>query len=193
MLYFLLPMLCLSLLFSHIVNAESNFNFYVHAKSGLLTVVGPDGDTDSPLAVSPGIRSAYDLESRGTRVYFSYDHLSADLDASTSNIGQEVSGSTMAFGYEKRIPLSRNMKFWLGGALTYNQHEFTDRYTVDSDGFLADLYNDREETPIGISIHADTYFPFGNDWVFGVGGFGDFAVGGDSVNLIGLRLSIGKE
>lgn len=174
------------------VSADSKFNFYLQGKAGQLVTVDPDGDTENIMAISPGLKFSIDLASRGSRVFFTYDYLTAELHSSTVNIGQDISGSSLGAGYEHKFPISRNFKLWLGGALSYNQHDFTGRHLIDDDGYLVETFEDRSVTPVGFSIYADTYFHISENFVFGIGGFGDFT-SSDSVNLFGIRFSIGRE
>ncbi len=179
-------------LFSASAMAEG-IGFNLYAKAGKLTISDPDGDTDSPTSIVPGARLSYGLSTRGSRVFLGFEALSEDVDPDTDKIGQEISGSNFYGGYEKRFPISRDFKLWLGGSLNYVNQDYENRFTVDDDGFLADSYNDRSSSYAGVSLFADTYLHVSERWVIGLGLFSDFALGEDGTNHYGLRLSFGRE
>jgi len=76
------------------------------------------------------------------------------LDASTTHIGQQVEQKSIAFGIQKRVRFTRHTKPWFGIGLNVSQEQYTQRHTIDGDGFLDQTFNDREETVISINLQA---------------------------------------
>lgn len=170
---------------------DGKLSFYAHLKGSSFTVDDPNGNTDTDVTIVPGIRAMLDLSVRGSRLVTGFDFLTAESDAGVSVIHQDVSGYSMFVGFEKRVALSRNTKLWFGGALTYSDVEFSERFTIDADGFLAEAYSDRSEGYAGVSLTADTYFDMTKKLKFGIGAFVDVPFS-DGVTLGGVRVSIGR-
>ncbi|MCP3668952.1 MAG: hypothetical protein GY814_00640 [Gammaproteobacteria bacterium] len=184
-----------SAFFAFPVTADSEvnkFTYSVYAKEGGYSVNDPDGNTDSNSAVVPGVKINYDLPRRGQRIFSYLEYTSFDLDGNNKNIAQDVAGYTFGGGYEYRIPLSRQVKVWLGAGLSVNSFSFGDRYQTTYDGYLERDFPNRDETLLGANFTADTYFDVGANWALGLGAYWDTTFG-DGVEGYGLKLTLLKK
>lgn len=111
-----------------------------------LSINDPDGDTDNISDGAPlALVVVYDFNNK-TRLYSVIDYIDTSLDASTDKIGQKISAYQLLATYQHEIKLSHALKFYAGIGLGYTQADFENRHTVDSDGFLATRYENREES-----------------------------------------------
>jgi len=171
-------------------NESQNIGYSAYLKTGSYSVNDPDGSTDSSVSVIPGIKVHYNLPARGQRVYSAFEYLSFKLDPTISNIGQNVDGYAFLGGYEHRLNLSRDFKWWLGASFSVNQIEFSSRHTVNNSGFLGTSFSKRNETYIDASLTADTYYDFGprSEYSIGVGVFYDLPFS-DGVEATGIKIN----
>jgi hypothetical protein len=170
----------------------ADINFSGHVKAGLLTINDPDGEADQSVVAIPGLKTTLDLSSRYTYLIAGFEYLTASVDGSVENIGQDVDGYSLFVGAERRFSLSRSTKLWLSGALTYNDLRFENRYTIDEDGFLDMSFDDRKESIAGISLASDVYFDVATSWRWGLGIFADVPFG-DGVQVAGVKLTFGSQ
>lgn len=126
----------------------------LYGKVGSYSVEDPDGSADSEFAFLPGAKITFPFSRRGKQFVAGVELIDFDLDASESNVGQDVSGYRVWGGYEHRFNISRGFKFWGGIGLTLDSVSFEDRHTVDEDGFLKEHYEDLDESYSGITLYA---------------------------------------
>ena len=180
------------LIFSGVSIADSNIGYHAYSKFGSLTVDEPDGDSPSDAYFSPGLLVTIPTGSRGSRFFSRVELFDKELEGSSGEVRQDVSGVTFSTGYEKQWVFSKSVKPWLGAAINLNNHTFENRYVVDSDGFLVSEFDDREETSLGITLSAINYFSVGKDFKIGLGGYSDIGFS-DGFNTVGLNISLGYE
>lgn len=112
---------------------------------GVYTVDDPDGDVEDISGLVPlSVSFIYDLNNK-TRLYTNLTYIEKELDASTTKIGQDISGYQAVATWQHIFKLSHSMKFYAGGGVTFTQADFEKRHAVDSDGFLVQRYADRSE------------------------------------------------
>lgn len=105
----------------------------------------PDGETDDITGGMPlALAFVHDLNNK-TRIYTKLKYIDADVDASTSQIGQDVTGYQVVSSWQHVIKFSHEFQFYAGIGLGFTQADFKNRHTVDVDGFLATRYADRDE------------------------------------------------
>jgi hypothetical protein len=76
------------------------------------------------------------------------------LDASTTDIGQTVKNTGLQVSYQTLFRLSTAFKPWVGLGLGISNTSYTNRYIVDSSGYLAGTYQNREETNTNVVVNA---------------------------------------
>ena len=171
------------------INAEANdLAWALYVKAGSYSVEDPDGSTEDVNKFLPGAKLTYPVVNRSSRVAVGFDWLDFELDTDGKEVAQKVSGYRLYGAYEYEFPVARNVRIWGGIGLTLNDVTYEDRYTVDSDGYLADHYEDRSESSAGSTLYVNALFGRGV-FVPGVGIFADVPFG-DSVKAIGVNLSL---
>ena len=119
------------------------------------------GDSENQITYSLLSASAVVNLDWDSDIKFNADYIDTDFDASTTNVGQDVSGISISGIWRNRIPMSRHFKPWLGVGLSIDQIDYVNRYTVDGDGFLARSFTDRSETDLSLLL--STSLLFGNE------------------------------
>ena len=118
----------------------------------------PDGDTEDTSALNAlSAFATYDLN-RHSRVMVVGAQYSYDLDYTEGSVGQEVETTEFDITYQRKVNLSRDLKFWLGAGLGFSNTSYEDRCLIRSDGFCQpeDRLEDRDEDNISIVVNATT-------------------------------------
>src|SRR3990172_1734705 len=123
-----------------------------------LTVEDPDGDVPAKTDFVFLNLYYFDEYSRDTRYYVEFSLLDTDIDAEGNKIGQDIASTGIRTSFQKRLRLGRSFKPWVGAGAGIFQEEFTQRHTIDSDGFLLNTFPDRDSTHLVLSVDA------GNEW-----------------------------
>jgi len=178
----------LTLALTSTVAFAGDWHFGGYLKAGQYGVSDPDGDTETTKHVTPALRVAYDLKTRGQRLFSAIEYVSFSLDPESDSISQDVQGYTLLGGYERKFAISRMAKIWLSGAVGVSSMDFTDRASIASDGYLDTWLEDRSENYFSGSIALDTYFDVTDSWQIGVGIFADLPIG-DGVEATGIRFT----
>ncbi len=90
----------------------------------------------------------------GTRYWAALRYGQADLDGTVSKIGEH-----MTF-YGARVSIQDNVRFapgfspWVGAGLDVSVRRHTRRYTVDSDGYLAEQFPEQTTRSAGLVLNA---------------------------------------
>jgi len=119
-----------------------------------LTVDDPDGSADSSqefVALSAVAMFPFGRDNRWVTNVTKYDFT---LDASTSDVGQDVKSITVAGFYQWRFRLSRYFKPWVGLGPQIEFSDKTARHTLDSDGFLAQTFSDQDSVAYAAGFNA---------------------------------------
>jgi len=132
---------------------------------GFLPVVGVyQSSLDLDTEVLPAVNLLSGLliinSGRSSRFWIQGQYLSLDFDGDQTEMGESVSGFEVAALYQSEFRLSRHFKPWLGIGLSVTSLEFKDRYTTDSQGFLAQRYADTSETGLAVDVN----FTTATDW-----------------------------
>ncbi len=172
-------------------SALADMNYFFHGKYGTLTVDDPDGSVDDGDDFSWELRTTFDGNSRGSRTFVTFGSIDAEIDAGVNQIGQEIEGFRLGFGYERNFPLTSVFDVWLGASLNYSDLEFTNRQTIDGDGFLVNDFGSRDFSGIGATLHLDTYMDLSERFVLGVGAYADIPIESDGLESFGIRFTIG--
>ncbi len=128
-----------------------------------MTIDDPDGATKMAVEVQPFTLIHTDWLTRGLRYWVEGYRARATLDASDSDIGQEVNRTGL------RLALQHNVRWgersvWLGVGIDAARRRYTNRYTIDDDGFLKDPYPDRSATAVGVSAHVMSEWALASHW-----------------------------
>jgi hypothetical protein len=97
---------------------------------------------------------------RNSRVWVQGQYHSLDFNGSDTNIGQSVTGYEVATIYQTEFRLSRHFKPWLGIGASFSALDYKDRYLTDSQGFLAQVFNDTSKSGLAIDFNIST----NTDW-----------------------------
>jgi hypothetical protein len=119
----------------------------------------PDGSTDSASDFNAvGLCAKYD-PSNVDRFFFMFERFDFDLDASTSTIGQDIESTQYTLLYQRNLKLSRSLnRFYVGGGGFFGDLSASLRHTIDSDGFLNETFESRDESDFGLTLSV------GADW-----------------------------
>lgn len=171
--------------------AENRLSFEFNNKIGLYTVEDSRGSTDHTLTWVPTLKVAYALPHRGRKVVAGLEYYDFELDASTSNIGQKVRGVGLLGAYEHRFNIARGFRPWVGIGMTAVTARYTNRHTINADGFLNKTFSNRDAVTINGTLYAQTFFDLGgpdSSWQWGAGVFLDYpfgnSLGGAGISLL---------
>lgn len=119
-------------------------------------------DTDTAVITAANALSGLLIinSGRNSRVWIQGQYHSLTFDGNETEIGQEVTGLEIATIYQSQYRLSRNFKPWLGIGASFSALEFKNRFLTDSQGFLAQTFDD--QTKSGLAI--DFNFTANTDW-----------------------------
>lgn len=148
------------LLFLFTLNVQADgFGFGYCPSIFSFDIDDPDGSTETASDFTAlGACGRYDL-SKASRFMLRLERFDFDVDASVSNIGQDIESTQFTLLYEKNLKLSRELnRVYLGGGGFFGDLSATSRFTVDSDGFLANTYPNRSLSDYGLALSA------GIDW-----------------------------
>jgi len=129
-----------------------------------IQVNDPDGDTDPEWTVQP-VNLIYtdwlfgDIK-QWTEVYY----FDSSLDASSTDIGQNISSAGVRFSLQKSFRVTTSWSPWLGVGVSVSSTQYTARHTVDSDGYLLQQYDDRDEFGVSLLINFVSEWVLGKEW-----------------------------
>jgi len=126
-----------------------------------LSVEDPNGDTDSTNTsyLSGFVLTPLNRNQPSVRLWYELSYRSFDLDPSTTNIGQEVSSLSLSATIQKGWSSKMVDAYWVGIGGELNLDDYSKRLTVDSDGFINQQFNDRNETILGVLLNAGFNLP----------------------------------
>ena len=93
---------------------------------------------------------------RSSRVWIQGQYHSLDFDGNETEIGQEVTGLEVSAIYQTQYRISRHFKPWFGIGTSFSALEFKDRFLTDSQGFLAQTFEDETKTGLAIDFNFTT-------------------------------------
>lgn len=150
--FFLLFALC-SISFNAIA-VDKPFYYGAYVGVSYTTVKDPDGSTGNSSALSrAGVITTYKFN-RKSMAESEFFYHSDSYSASHTDIGQKVKGFGVAAQYYRNLPLTRSFQPWIGAGLSLNNFEYTERFTTESEGFLAQRFTDRSGQEVDILVSA---------------------------------------
>lgn len=130
------------------VQVHSEVHFGIGASTGTYSVEDPKGstDSDSTSSIFGVLTMPVDRNYPLWRYWFELNHRSFELEASQTDIGQKVSSTNINAIVQRGFDVSTQLRPWIGFGLGAGLNDYEDRYTIDQDGYLKDLYDNRSET-----------------------------------------------
>jgi len=152
----ILSVVCVLFFHAGSVNADSYFGYGVSANN--YKVEDPIGGTESKTDSALVHFIYYSTLNRNTRWSVEVTNDDFSLDASTTNIGQEVDYISVNVGYGKRFALTRLFKPWVDVIGGIQNIDATGRHNVDAGGFLNQTFPNRSETVFNVGLSATEGF-----------------------------------
>lgn len=117
----------------------------------ILSIDDPQGSTKTANVISllSGALSYNYTQDR--RLYIDAHYLDFSVDPGVNKIGQGVTSYQLGCSNQYKLQIS-NILLWAGIGVLAQKTKFTQRYTVDSDGYALAHYPDRNSTSIGLQL-----------------------------------------
>lgn len=145
------------------VAEESKYSIVAGLSYDLLTVSESEGDTDSEGVLVPRIGVEL-MMSRIDKLSFGWRTFSETYDPSNDGIGLKIDVNQFDVTWLRNLRLSREIKPWIGGGLRTTIGEIKDRHTIDNDGFLDELYDDRDAGDVSLILQGQLVFDLKDNW-----------------------------
>lgn len=123
---------------------------------GEIDVNDPNGDTQTGEVSQPLNLIYSDWLPVGGRFWLELQYLTSNLPASQTSIGQHVQQRNVTAVAQKNFRLARYFAPWLGFGIQLSQAEYSRRHTITDDGYLQQLYDDRETNFVSVVINSTT-------------------------------------
>lgn len=137
------------------------------AAYSLLTIEDPDGPTESVSEFSPYQFSWRSNLSRKSRYKAKFYYSSFKTDASTFNIGQEVTQLDVSISYQKKFNISRSIHPYFGLGVSYSKFEAIARHNIDDAGFLSSTFPDLKDDVFYVLFNSDIEFEINEKFDYG--------------------------
>ena len=132
-----------------------------------VSVSDPDGNTKDFTGLLP-FEFSYIGDGKRSRIVWGAAFYDFNIDATTSNIGQDITGFEVNGVWAHKWAASRSFKPWLGIGFSASVLEFTSRHTIDTDGFLNQNFEDREDTIVNVILNATHEWSINKTFYWGV-------------------------
>ena len=147
-------------------SAEDEFRFGAQTSLNSYRVDDPVGPTAAGNGLSVSGIALIDV-GRESRVMLNINRDTYTLDASTTNVGQDVSSAGGGLSYQSMLRVSRTWKPWIGVGLSYASTTYKNRF-IFTPGQNKILYADRKATDIAVLLNANSEWQFNRDWDMGL-------------------------
>ena len=147
-------------------SAEDEFRFGAQTSLNSYRVDDPAGTTARGNGLSFSGIALVDV-GRDSRVMLNINKDVYTLDASTTNVGQDVSSAGGGLSYQSMLRVSRTWKPWVGAGLGYTSTTYKNRFKF-TPGQNKILYADRKATDIAVLLNANSEWQFNRDWDIGL-------------------------
>jgi len=127
------------------------------------TVDDPDGPTQAGVDVLPMSLVYTDWLPHSWRYWAEAYYFATTLDAKAGEIKQKIARIGTRLTLQHNVNLGR-WSVWLGGGLDLSRNQYTRRYSVDNDGFLLKVYEDRLNTAVGFAAQFVIDWPLAQNW-----------------------------
>ena len=133
-----------------------------------VSVHDPDGETAETWAFQP-VTLIYSARlASGIRYWSELDYFQTSLDASSTRVGQDVKQLGLRLSLQKSLPVSPAWVTWLGIGLGARHTAYSNRHTVDADGFLLARFADRRQTRAEAVLNFVSEWSLSRDWRLGL-------------------------
>lgn len=166
---FVLKLLLFTFPLANTAIASEYIKYGVAGNIGNFSVEDPDGDTASQNStyLSGILLTPVNRNNPSMRLWYEFSFRSFDLDASTSNIGQEVNSLSISATLQKGWSTKTIDAYWVGIGAALSLDDYSDRFKLDNQGFLSQQFNDRSETILGIIFNAGFNMPAAKGYMYG--------------------------
>lgn len=132
-----------------------------------LSLDDPNGDTTDKWAAQPLNLIYTDWLIGDIRQWSELYYYKASLEADETNIGQNIKRLGIRFSLQKTYRLTQAWSPWFGAGVDVSNNKYSTRHTKDSDGFLIDAFDDRDETSFSLLLHMLSEWSLQKDWTAG--------------------------
>jgi hypothetical protein len=163
--------------------ADGHLGFAVSLSD--INIDDPSGPTDSDTEIQ-ALNVIHTMSVRPEYRYWSevFYH-SYGLDGSASNIGQDVKRLGLRASLQREMDIDAPPRVWLGVGAQLTREEYTKRHTKDSQGFLQQIFPDRNDDNLSIVLEAVSQWTVTPRW--DLGGKFTYAVPlGDGISEVAL-------
>ena len=129
-----------------------------------ISVDDPDGDTQGKWDVQPLTLVYSDWLVSGYRHWSEVYFYQTSLDPTSTSVGQDVERVGLRFSLQKNIRLNKSFAPWIGGGLDVSRVDYSVRHTKDSDGFLIESFDDRNENAVSLILNVMNEWTIQSDW-----------------------------
>ncbi len=150
----------------------------------LMDVNEPKGETEDPLVVSPVNLMYINRTISGNSYIIEGFFQEATLDASPTEIGQEVERLGLRASLLKSVKPELIEGLLVGGGMYLTREAYTARHKVDSDGFLLEKFSDRKEVILGFQAELMKSWSIREDWDFSLRALYEVPVGDGASGLV---------
>ena len=129
-----------------------------------LSVDDPDGDTENSTGGQPVGLIYTDWFLGDFRYWSELFYYAGSLDASATNIGQDVKRYGVRFSAQKSFRVMEKWAPWFGLGMDVSQAKYSVRHTKTDDGFLKERFPDRDEIAVSLLVNAVSEWSIARDW-----------------------------
>ncbi|HHM04124.1 MAG TPA: hypothetical protein ENJ19_00070 [Gammaproteobacteria bacterium] len=135
-----------------------------------LTVDDPDGDTKTKGTIRPFTLVYSDwLPRGGWRYWGEFYYQRTTLEASQTEVGQDVRQIGARFSVQKSVRLAAKFAPWFGLGLDVSQARYTDRHKLDLGGFRVPAleFGDRTKVHVNALVNVIAEWKLNRRWAVG--------------------------
>jgi len=144
---------------------ESTAKIGYSAGLAWVSIDDPDGDTQAATGTQPFGLIYTDWFLGDFRYWSEVYYYSASLDASATDIGQDVERYGARFSVQKNFRVMQRWAPWLGAGVDLSQAKYTLRHTLTDDGlYLGNRYDDRDEFAVSLLLNAVSEWSLSENW-----------------------------
>ena len=144
-----------------------------------VAVDDPDGATQDNWAALPFNLVYTDWLVRDIRQWTELYYFETSLDADATNIGQNINRYGVRFSLQKNYRVTQSWSPWFGAGVDLSNTRYSTRHTKDSDGYLLQAFDDRDETNVSVLLNVLSEWSLQKDWTIGTKLEQSIATGGD--------------
>lgn len=132
-----------------------------------VSIDDPNGATTDEWAAQPFNLIYTDWLFRDIRQWTELYYYKTSLEADDSNIGQNIKRLGLRFSLQKTYRLTQSWSPWFGAGVDLSNNKYSTRHTKDSDGFLIESFDDRDETSFSLLLNVLSEWSLQKDWTVG--------------------------